>query len=804
MVLWTSIADGARPLDEDGQPPTVTQHDIVPLMLLRCSTCHGQRRREADLDLRNKASMLKGGKSGPAVVPGKPAESLIIQRIQAEEMPPRRKLVSASVKPMTEAELKLLEEWIADGMPETPVGPDVATSEPDPLVSDQDRQFWSFQSPRSARHPVVVYTDGVRNPIDAFVLEKLEAEGLSLSTEADRVTLLRRIYFDLIGLPPSPEDATAFVSDPDPLAYERLVDRLLSSPQYGERWAAHWLDVAGYADSEGGQNLDKIRDHMWRYRDYVIRALNADKTYDRFLHEQIAGDELADYENTEVISDEVYDNLVATGFLATAADRTFANITNFVPDRLEVIADEIQIFSSAVLGLTITCARCHSHKFDPIPQRDYYRLAAIFKDGLDEHDWLKPGKARSLGCVPAADRKAWESHDGPIREQIATLEKQLETEKDDAQKEMLTEKIGQLKKQRKPEPRIRATWSRGAPSPTYILKRGNYLTPGRIVGPGVPSALTNGQTPFEFQPPWPGAEKSGRRLALARWLTERDNPLTARVMVNRIWKHHFGAGIVSTMENFGKTGTPPTHPELLDWLAVEFVRGDWSLKRLHRLILTSSTYRQDSLVTAANLRGDPGGKWLSRMPLTRMDAEVVRDSLLAVAGQLDFTPGGPPDPVEESAEGLVTSKRTAHGWRRSIYVLHRRTKIPTLLDTFDLPAAAPNCTQRGVSIVATQALQMLNNAMVFELAGQLAERVRIEAGSDPAARIDRIHLVALGRPPSHEEQAMALETLHSLAKQWLVESEGVDLEQRERLATKRALTNYCHAMINSAAFLYID
>ena len=358
------IADGAR-MPGATAANAITQHQIIPLMFLRCTACHGGRRREAGLDLRTKEGILKGGKSGPAVVAGKPEESLIIKRIRAEEMPPRRLLVSVSVKPMESGELKKLEAWITAGLPESPAMPDVASNEPDKLVTDADRDFWSFQPLRPVIPPSAITDPGevsqVRNPIDQFILTKLRTKDLSFSGEADRVTLIRRVTFDLIGLPPTPEEVADFVNNPSPLAYEALVERLLGSPHYGERWGRHWLDVAGYADSEGAQNEDRVRPNMWRYRDYVVRAFNADKPYDRFLHEQLAGDELDDYERAPQITEEIYDNLVATGFLRTAPDRTFANITNFVPDRLEVIADEMQILGSAVLGLTLHCARCHTH-----------------------------------------------------------------------------------------------------------------------------------------------------------------------------------------------------------------------------------------------------------------------------------------------------------------------------------------------------------------------------------------------------------------------------------------------------------
>ena len=798
------IADGAKLAASPQRTTQITQHQIIPLMLLRCTACHGGRRREAELDLRTKAGMLRGGKSGPAVIPGKPAESRIIQRIKAEEMPPRRQLVSVSVKPMESGELKTLEAWIAAGLPESPTGPDVATSEPDRLVTDGDRAFWSFRPPAKVApcrdRLSLSDLERARNPIDWFVLAKLREHGLPLSPEADRITLIRRLYFDLIGLPPTPEEVAAFARDPDPLAYEALVDRLLASPHYGERWGRHWLDVAGYADSEGAQNEDRVRPNMWRYRDYVVRAFNADKPYDRFLHEQLAGDELADYEHAPVITDEIYDNLVATGFLRTAPDRTFANITNFVPDRLEVTADEIQILGSAVLGLTLHCCRCHSHKFDPLPQRDYYRLAATLKDAYDEHDWLGP-EVRQLNTIKPQERLTWERHKQQIDERVA-LKKQLEAQQDEAAKKKLQEQIKQVEAERQPEPTIRALWSRGNPSPTYVLKRGNYLTPGSEVGPGVPSVLTDGKTCFHVEPPWPGAKATGRRLALARWLTAPNNPLTARVMVNRVWKHHFGAGIVSTLGNFGKMGAAPTHPELLDWLAAEFIRRGWSVKAMHRLMLSSSTYRQSSQVTPELIAADPDNRLLSRMPLRRVEAEVLRDSLLFVAGQLDETPFGPPDDVEVRGDGLVTAKRSSGGWRRSIYVLHRRTKLPTILENFDSPQMGPNCVERGESIVAPQALHLLNNSAVYELAGYFADRVQREVGAEPGAQIVRVHQLALGAAPTEDEQRAARETLDRLARQWLAAlGPRPDATQE---AAQRALRNYCHAMMNAAAFVYVD
>jgi hypothetical protein len=751
----------------DTAPVAVSQHDVIPILLRRCTACHGLRRQEAGLDLHTRAAMLRGGKSGPAIVPGKPEESLVLKKIRAEEMPPRQRLVEASVKPMEATETELLARWIALGAPEVAIEPDVATTTPDPLVTDKDRDFWAFQPPQPVAVPSVKHRGLVRNPIDAFVLQKLEAQGLTLAPEADRATLLRRACLDLTGLPPDPEEVTAFLADRDPDAYEKVIDQLLASPHYGERWGRYWLDLAGYADSEGKREQDLPRPHAWRYRDYVIRSFNADKPYDRFLLEQLAGDELADYEHAPEITPELYDNLVATGFLRMAPDPTWANITGYVPDRLEVMADEIDVLGSAVLGLTMKCARCHSHKFDPIPQRDYYRLVDVFKGALDEYDWLKPEihpgigpvsqdvqGGRHLSFVTTAERHRWEA---------------------------------QNPKSRPREPRIAALWDRGEPSPTYIYRRGDPLSPGRLVGPGVPSVLTDGKTPFVVQSPWPGAKKTGRRLAFARWLTRPEQPLTARVLVNRIWKHHFGTGIVKTLANFGKAGARPSHPELLDWLAREFVRQGWSLKALHRLMMTSAVYRQSSAVTALHEQFDPENALYSRMPLVRLDAEALYDSMLRVAGRLDETPFGPADAVQMRPDGLVAVAGTARGWRRLIYAQQTRKNLVTHLETFDYPSMNPNCIERRDSTVAPQALHLMNNGMVLRLAEQLAARVRREAGDEPAWQIERLYWIALGRPPGDEERQASLEALVRLST-----------------AGRQALTAVCHAVLNSAAFLYVD
>ena len=683
---WIQAGARSRSQSAESTAEPVTEDDVLPIVLLRCAPCHGPRRQEGGLDLHTRAAMLKGGKSGPAIVPGQPGESLLVKKLRSGEMPPKLGLDDISTKRITAPEIDRLVSWIAQGAAEGK-RPDAQGVGPDPLVPDKDRQFWAFQPPRRPAVPAVKNRNRVRNPIDAFVLAKLEVKGLTPSPEAEKITLVRRAYYDLTGLPPSPEEVQAFLADQEAGAYERMIDRLLSSPRYGERWGRDWLDLAGYADSEGGKlAADPVRPVAWRYRDYVIRSFNAGKPYDRFLLEQIAGDELMDYEHAPVVTAEMMDNLIATGFLRAGPDSTNDKATNSVEDRLDVIADEMDILGSGILGLTLRCARCHSHKYDPIPQRDYYRVVDILKGGFDYYDWLMPQKdplakivtpVRYLpyvapGLSPVQlmkqqekrevanaelDRRiaelqeALEQKAAPIKKKLldqrlaqlpAALQQDLRVlldtpaEKRDSVQKYLAEKFAQLLKiepeelkaadneyrraadetgrqikliefHKQPDPKIRALWERGEPSPTYILRRGDPAMPGPRVSAGVPAVLTDGKTPFLAQPPFPGSHSTGRRLALAKWLIAPENPLTARVMVNRMWARHFGAGIVKSLGNFGRTGTPPTNPELLDWLATEFVQQGWNIKAMHRLMMTSSTYRQVSTVTPAHQIAEPAG-----------------------------------------------------------------------------------------------------------------------------------------------------------------------------------------------------
>ncbi len=796
----------------------ITQHDVVPILLLRCTICHGRHKQEGGLDLRNRESMIRGGKSGPAFVLGKPEESLMVKRIHAEEMPPHPRLTEVSVKPMDPEETKTLARWIELGAPIAQEEPDLAATANDPLVRPQDREFWSFQPPRASPIPQVAEafrnqdSNRLHTPVDAFVAQKLFEKGLTFSNPAERLVLLRRVSFDLTGLPPTPSEAQEFLQDAAPDAYERVVDRLLASPRYGERWGRHWLDVAGYSDCEGRREQHLPRPFAWRYRDYVIRSLNVDKPYDRFLLEQIAGDELADYEHATTVTQELEDNLVATAFLRLAPDPTWANLTGFVPDRLEVTADSIDVLGSGIMGLTFKCARCHTHKFDPIPQRDYYRLVALFKGAYDEHDWLKPqlknyGGALSAGMgerflsqVTSAERQKWEEHQASIQRQLDALNAQPKTPELDKQ-------IQSLESQKQPEPRIMALWDRGEPSPTYMYRRGNYATPGSLVSPGVPAVLSNPDKRFEIASPRPGATSTGRRLAFAHWLVDPEQPLTARVMVNRIWKYHFGQGIVHSLGNFGKMGDRPTHPELLDQLAIDFIRRGWSMKSLHRQLVVSTTYRQESLVSEKTKTIDSANWLLSRMPLQRLDAEELRDTILMVADELNDTCGGPAEPVRVRGDGLVLT-----GLRRSIYVEQLRKHPPSLLESFDLPAMNPNCLQRTDSLVPTQALHLWNDEAIRQLARQLADRALRDverqketagAGSADTQQIEQVYRIVLGRVPDPNELTTCVESLAQLKAGWRNQPKAAgDASPNE--ATRRALATLCHTILNSAEFLYID
>ena len=839
-VLRNWIDSGALKRNEDVLTRPVPARDIFSSILgAKCFVCHGRRVQEAGLDLRTRASILKGGKSGPAMVPGSPEQSLIVQRISKQQMPPSHLQEQFSVRGVDSGELEKLTQWIRQGAPEEK---EVAISvhpDTDRMVKDKDREFWSFQSPRRPNLPTV--EKPVRTPIDAFIQQKLTAKNLPIAPEPKPLALMRRAYFDLTGLPPSPSDIHDYLADTGKDKYERLIDRLLASPRYGERWARYWLDAVGYSDSEGGVSTDAVRPDAWRYRDYVIRALNADKSYEKFLQEQLAGDEMFDWRAAKNYTPDQAEKLEATGFFRLAPDATYSTEQNFLPERFDAIAAELEILGSSVMGLSLGCARCHDHKYDPIPQRDYYRVSAVFQTALDPYDWLMPSIAcvgvgskceeKNLRFLPDPDPKvvnATEAHNLPFRQQIADLEAKIESlatpyrlksgkqvsiddllkESESFKKEVadLRKSLQTAKAKMRPTPGFRSLFDMGGePTPVHILLRGEVTNPGPLVEPGPLSVLSKGLPEYKPEVLYYQSGTSGRRLAFAKWLTHPRHPLTARVMVNRIWQHHFGTGIVKSAGNFGKMGTPPTHPELLDWLATEFVESGWSMKKLHRLIMTSAVYRQSSEISADALAGDPSNELLSRFPLRRLDAEAVHDAVLQSSGRLDLQPYGPPAEVDVRPDGAVIEKVSKLGYRRSVYLLQRRSTPVSMLDAFDLPFLSPNCVKRGESIVSSQALQLMNGEQVRESARYLAGRIIDAVGADPGEQIGRLYLTLLNRPPRAEELASALAVLQAMNQHWKqVYKETPPAFPIAAQASHMALASLCHTLFNSAEFLYID
>ena len=875
LVLVPALVAGlplaaAEPASSPADKTLRFESDVVPILRAYCWKCHGCEGRAADLDMRSLPLLMAGGKSGPAIEPGSAAQSRLIAKLEAGSMPPRGEL-----KPTAE-HLATLRAWLDHGAAADYQG-GLLSPEEAPTITADDRQWWAFRKPVRGSLPEVHHRERLSSPIDAFLVSQLEQRGLAYSPEASPTVLVRRVHLDLIGLPPEPAEVQAFLADLSPDAYERLVDRLLASPHFGERWGRHWLDAAGYVDTIGTDNDATIieeRERIWKYRDYVVRSLNADKPLDRFLLEQIAGDELADWRSAEELTPEIEEQLVATGFLRQAADVTYAPELNTADIRHQVLFDTVQIFSSNVLGLSLHCAQCHTHKFDPLGHADYYRLAAIFAPAYDPQRW-KHSKERFLADVSPRQQKEIDEHNAAVDRQVAALQQEvaaarepfrlklfeaklatlpeavradtkaaLETpaeKRSDVQK-YLVEKLGpvvnvtpaeidqaldEAARQKAAElngrisalagtkrsyDKIQALWDLNAPPPTYLYRRGDYQTPGPAVSPGVPAVLDDPDDPFILPTPEAGAPTSGYRTALARWVTRADHPLTARVFVNRAWQQLFGRGIVSTPDNFGLSGAEPTHPELLDWLAVEFVapaggQTGWNTKRLLRRMLESSAYRQASAAPAGGASAhsesiDPDNTLLWRMPLRRLESEIVRDSILAVSGALDPAAGGPPVPLKANPDGsviidLARQATPTSQFRRSLYVFSRRNYHLSELNVFDQPAVSHNCTRRLPTAVVLQSLSLLNSPFIAEQAERFAARVQHEAGDDESRQIAAAFQHALGRLPTNDERTAAEELL---AKQKM--RHRAQAGHDEVAASAAALKNLCHMLLNANEFLY--
>jgi hypothetical protein len=693
--------------------------DVRPILARRCHKCHGGGKQEGKLDLRTVSAMLQGGESGSVLVRGHADRSHFLQMIDSGEMPPDGE------QRLAPDEVNLLHRWVDLGAPA-----DERIIEPSPtdFYREEHRQHWAFQIPAQVQPPEVRQRDQVRTPIDAFVLKQLETDGLSFAPPTERATLARRTWFDLTGLPPTHEELDTFLADDSPKAFERVVDRLLDSTGYGQRWARHWLDVVRYADyhdaDPGKRTASCEPTEAWRYRDWVVDALNDDLPFDQFIVHQIAGDLLPNPAGGDIYPA----GLIATTFLSNGVwDRGDADKEKIVSDMAD---DQIDTIGKAFLGLTLGCARCHDHKFDPVSQADYYGLAGVF---YSSHILQKLG---AKGGEYTLNRAPLDSSDKP--------------------------------------PLAMAVQEGGTPGGLFpgiqdvpIHIRGSYTRLGRVVPRRLPQF-------FASDSKLPISEGSGRR-ELARWVASKDNPLTARVIVNRVWQGHFGAGLVRTPNNFGMRSEQPTHPELLDWLATQFVADGWSLKKLHRLIVLSNTYQQASRVPREQWDRDPDNRRLGYFTPRRLEAEAIRDAMLFVAGRLDASSGGP--------AGVDLTIQ-----RRSLYVQTARWNRSNYASLFDAANPDASTAKRDVSTVAPQALFLMNNDFSIAQSRHLAERLLREVPNDETARIQRAYRRLFSRPASTEE----IEIVRELIAQ---------TDQRDSVT---AWTDLAHVLLCSNEFVYLD
>ena len=709
--------------------------EIAPILVKRCLECHNDREIAGGLALTSWAKAVAGGDSGEVIDSEQPQQSLLLERITSGDMPPEKQ---GKPQSLPAEEIELLTQWITSGAS----WPEERVLDLYEATSDlrAGRDWWSLQPVVTPGVPTPKEVARVANPIDAFVLARLEVEGMEAAPRADRRTLLRRVYVDVIGLPPNAEQIEAFLADDAPDAWKRVVDELLASPHYGERWARYWLDLVRYAETCGYER-DQEKPHVWRYRDWVVQSLNDDKAYDRFVIEQLAGDEIKDRSEQSV---------VATGFLRLGTWNDEPNDPHeYKYERLE---DMVHVTSSAFLGLTVKCARCHDHKFDPILQLDYYRMAAAFWPGA-----IEPRDRNLLG--------------GPSTEELGF------------------------------ENVFAWTDLSASPPPLHLLKKGDPKRPLDEVVPGHLATIPAIQ--HDFNPPSKDAKSTRRRLQLAHWVVDPANPLTARVLMNRLWQHHFGEGIVRSANNFGFRGDLPTHPELLDWLAADFVAGGWKIKRMHKQILMSHTYRQSSLhptFEKYDLR-DSTNRLVWRANRRRLDAEALRDAMLVASREIDLKLGGPsfkPTIDDEALEGL---SRKSSAWkassehdqlRRSVYIYSKRGLLPPLMTTFDFADTTLPCGQRDVTTAPTQALALLNNSFVHARSQAVARRILVLAPTDVNDQIPLAWRLILGREPDEYEAGLAVE--HFVKQRDSTDGDSDFL----------ALASLCHVLLNSNEFMYVD
>ncbi|MFN0056032.1 MAG: DUF1553 domain-containing protein [Planctomycetales bacterium] len=789
------------PSPSESEQPTAEQlrffeTAVRPVLVEQCGKCHGADKQWSGLRLDSQEALLRGGDLGPVIVPGKPEESRLILAVRQTDddlkMPPQGKL--------TDRQIADLVRWVEMGAP-FPAQPDAGRAR------HRDPNHWAFQPPVTPAVPAVQHADWIQSPIDNFILARLESAGLSPAAPADRRALLRRVTFDLIGLPPTPEEIESFLADESPAAFPRVVDRLLASPAYGERWGRHWLDVVRYADSNG---LDENVAHgnAWRYRDYVVGALNADKPYHHFLVEQLAGDLLP-------MEDESrrHEQLIATGFLAIGP-KVLAEVDE-AKMQMDIVDEQIDTVGRALLGLTLGCARCHDHKFDPIATADYYGLAGIFKSTRTMehykkvakwHENLLPSDAtrarqaeydRQLAMKQQALDAFTAQADALVRKEAAPdakLPEKLEELYPEATKTELAKLRAALSDFQKNAPELPSamgtTEDQVADVPIHL--RGNPLKLGEIVPRHAPAVLRGPPTPT-FTP------QSSGRLELAAWLIHPQHPLTSRVLVNRVWRWHFGKGLVRSTDNFGLLGEVPSHPELLDWLARRFADTGWSLKALHRLILLSSTYQQCSTPDAVSAQRDPENRLFSRADVRRLEAEAVRDALLAVGGRLDTTFGGSLLTVKNRAYFFDHTSKDLTDYRsqrRSLYLPIVRNNLYDLFQLFDAPDAAIPSGDRATTTVAPQALLMLNSDFVMQAAADLAERLLVEPGDDDL-RLQRLFSIAYGREASMEERQAHRSLLVDL------DNALPSVESNPQTRRQQAWAALCQVILAANEFVYV-
>jgi len=798
LAVSASAALAANPPRPDPAALKFFEDRVRPVLAARCFTCHGPDKPKGGLRLDSLTTILKGGERGPAVVPGEPNQSLLVSAIrhgEALKMPPKAKLPPQEIADLT-AWVKLGAPW-----PKTAAELRHDTKDHTPITAE-DRRFWAFQKPVAVAPPAVGDRGWVKSPIDRFILARLEANGLRPAPPANRRTLIRRATFDLIGLPATPAEVEAFLCDDSPDAFTRVVDRLLASPHYGERWGRHWLDVARYADSNGmDENL--AMGNAWRYRDYVIAAFNHDKPYDLFVKEQMAGDLLP-----SATPELAAERLIATGFLCIGPKMLAED--DPVKMEMDIIDEQVDTLGRTFLGLTLGCARCHDHKFDPIPTADYYGLAGLFKSTktMDNFRVVARWQERPVGSPEVLAR--FRRHE----EQVAAKKADLGVPARRAVEGLLLAEVRRklpnymaaarefkqrraelaaLEKSRPPLPEAMAV-GEGQPTNLRIHLRGSHLTLGPEVARHFPRVLAG-----EQQPALDG-QGSGR-LQLAEWMTRPDHPLTSRVLVNRVWRWHFGEGLVRSTDNFGRLGDRPSHPELLDWLAVRFVESGWSVKALHRLILLSSTYAMSTAVDSRSLAADPENRLHWRHNRRRLEAEALRDGLLAVGGTLDQTMGGTLYPGANRAYVIGYPNSTYNGYdfpRRSLYLPVIRSDVYTVLQAFDFADPSVASGERATTTVAPQALFLMNSRLILEQTRRLAAALLADPTLDDAGRVRLVYERAYSRPPSAGETARALDFVRRSEEAW----GGTTLDAQERRL--RAWQSLCRVVLAANEFIYVE